>query len=93
MTKGKKPARNFGGRPVEFAPDPSKRVHLSTAVPLVLKRALEREAAKQGWSVSTEVTYRLNQSFVWLTALKALENVAASLADRIKQLEEKETKK
>ena len=58
----KKPARNFGGRPRKNRPEHGERTHLSAAVPLPLKQRLEHEAAKRGWSLSNEVTYRLEMS-------------------------------
>ena len=60
---GTKPARNFGGRPTERKPELGKRVHLNLAVPLPLKRLIEREAVKQGRSISGEAAHRLEQSF------------------------------
>ena len=45
--KGTKQAKNLGGRPAKWEPPPGKRVHLSAAIPLKLKRTLEREAPKQ----------------------------------------------
>ena len=61
--KGKKSAGKFGGRPVEREPQHGKRTHLNLALPLPLKRRIEREAAKQGRSISSEAAYRLQQSF------------------------------
>jgi hypothetical protein len=60
--KGTKRLKKFGGRPVERKPEPGKRTHLSVAMPLPVKRRLEREAVKQERSVSREVTRRLEQS-------------------------------
>jgi hypothetical protein len=83
--KGKKPARKFGGRPVEREPELGKRTHLSLAVPLPLKRKLEQEAVKRGCSVSNEATRRLEQSFEWegveseLSSLKESVNTALKL--------------
>jgi hypothetical protein len=61
--KGKKPAKNFGGRPVEREPDPDKRAHMSLSVPLRLKRKVEEAAMEKGWSVSMEAAHRLEASF------------------------------
>jgi plasmid maintenance system antidote protein VapI len=60
---GTKQARNFGGRPVEREPEPGKRTHLTIALPLPLKRRVEREAVKQGRSISNEAALRLERSF------------------------------
>ena len=60
---GTKPARNFGGRPVEREPEPGKRTHLTIALPLPLKRKIEQAAKKRGWSTSSEAAHRLELSF------------------------------
>jgi HPt (histidine-containing phosphotransfer) domain-containing protein len=79
--KGKKPAKNFGGRPVEREPEKGKRTHLSLAVPLSLKRRIEQEAAKRGWSVSAEAALRLEQSFEIPGAHALFEEAMRTLED------------
>ena len=77
---GTKPARNFGGRPVEREPELGKRTHLTIALPLPLKRKIEREAKKRGWSVSSEAAHRLEMSFSQdATADAVLRKVRADL--------------
>jgi hypothetical protein len=63
VAKGKAMTRNFGGRPVTRKPVPGRRTNLSIVVPLTLKRQIERAAKKRGWSLSSEATHRLLQSF------------------------------
>ena len=58
----KKSTGKFGGRPRKHKPEHGERTHLSAAVPLSLKERLEHEAAKRGWSLSNEITHRLELS-------------------------------
>ncbi len=45
-------------------PEQGKRAHLSAAIPLPLKRWLEKEAKKNGWSLSAEIVSRLERTRV-----------------------------
>jgi hypothetical protein len=58
-----KSARKFGGRPVEQEPEAGQRTHLNAAVPLPLKKKMERAAAERGWSISSELVFRLQLTF------------------------------
>jgi hypothetical protein len=84
--KGKKPARKFGGRPVKREPELGKRTHLSLAVPLTLKREIEKAAAKRGWSVSSEATRRLQLSFEYDLLRAAQEADETVLKDDYRQM-------
>jgi hypothetical protein len=103
---GTKPARNFGGRPVEREPEPGARVHLSVVVPPTLKRRVEQAAKKRGWSVSNEVAHRLAASFDQdvlvdvlriavqddRTALGGIRGVRGLLADAVDEIKKRDGK-
>jgi hypothetical protein len=58
----KKPARKFGGRPVEREVKPGRQTQLSAVIPLPLKRWVEREAKRHKWSVSNETRHLLERA-------------------------------
>ena len=74
-----KQARKFGGRPVERKPELGKRTHLTIALALPLKRRIEREAVKQGRSISNEAALRLEQSFEIETLLASFGQVVVNV--------------
>ena len=90
-----KQVRNFGGRPTERELEPGKKVHMSLAVPLTLKRKVEQAAKKRGWSVSNEAAHRLELSFSMDVA--AMPHMTHLLLDAIrdgfKEMAEVEKKK